>query len=101
MPQDNMLSTLQFKRLLKIGFTPLLIYLKNVQNKEPSSRSENNLRGSLVKEYEDIFQLIPAGLPPVREMAHIIPLEEGHKQPFRPIYRFNPLDIEKIKRQIT
>ena len=55
MPQDNMLSTLQFKRAVKKGCTPLLIHLKEVQNKEPSLRWENNFVGSLVKEYEDIF----------------------------------------------
>ena len=67
MPQGNMLSTLQFKRAIKKCCTPLLIYLKNVHNKEPSSRLENNLVGSLVKEYEDIFQSICARLPSERE----------------------------------
>ena len=101
MPQDNILSALQFKRAVKKGCTPLLIHLKEVQNKEPSSRLENNLIGSLMEEYEDIFQPIPAGLPPVREMAHTIPLEEGHKPPFRLIYRLIPLEIEEAKRQVT
>ena len=101
MPQDNILSALQFKRAVKKGCTPLLIHLKDVQNEEPSSRLENNLIGSLVKEYEDIFQPIPAGVPPVREMAHTIPLEEGHKPSFRPIYRLSPLEIEEAKRKIT
>ena len=36
-------------------YKPLLIYFLNVNNKKPSSRLENNLVGSLVKEYEDIF----------------------------------------------
>jgi hypothetical protein len=58
MSQDNMLSALQFKRAVKKGCTPLLIHLKDVQNKEPSSRLGNNLIGSLVKEYEDIVQPI-------------------------------------------
>jgi hypothetical protein len=101
MSQDNMLSALQFKRAVKKDCILLLIHLKDVQNEEPSSRLENNLIGSLVKEYEDIFQSKPAGLPPVREMAHTIPLEEGHKPPFRPIYRLSPLEIEEAKRQIT
>ncbi len=101
MPQDNMLSALQFKRAIKKGCTPILIHLKEVQHKEPSSRLEDDLVGSLVKEYEDIFQPIPAGLPPEREMAHTIPLEEGHKPPFRPIYRLSPLEIEEAKRQVT
>jgi hypothetical protein len=33
-------------------------------------------------------------------MAHTIPLE-GHKLPFRPIYRLSPLEVEEAKRQIT
>ena len=36
MPQDNMLSALQFKRAVKKDCTPLLILLKEVQNQEPS-----------------------------------------------------------------
>ena len=36
----------------------------------------------------------------MREMAHTIPLEDGHKLSFRPIYRFSPLEIEEAKRQI-
>ena len=82
MPQGNILSALQFKRAVKKGCTTLLIHLKNVQNKESTSTLENNLVGSLVKEYEDIFQSIHARLPPEREMAGTIPLEEGHKPPF-------------------
>ena len=54
-----------------------------------------------MKEYEDIFQPIPAGLSSEREMAHTIPLKEGHKLPFRLIYRLNLLEIEEAKRQIT
>ena len=58
MPQGNMLSTVQFKRAVNKGCTPLLIHLKNVDNKESSSRLEDNLIRFLVKEYEDTFQPI-------------------------------------------
>ena len=51
-----------------------------------------------MKEYEDIFQPIHTKLPPKREMAHT--LEEGHKPPFRPIYKLSPLEIEEARRQI-
>ena len=71
-----------------------------MQNKEPSSRLENNLVGSLVKEYDNIFQPIHGGFLPEREMAHTIPLKEGHKPPFRLIYKLNHLEIEEAKRQI-
>ena len=36
----------------------------------------------------------------MREMVHTIPLEDGHKPLFRPIYRFRPLEIEEAKRKI-
>ena len=101
MPQDNMLSTLQFKRVVKKGRIPKLVHLKNVQNKEPSSRLKNNLVGSLVKEHEDTIQPILARLSPEREMANSIPLEEGHKPVFRLIYRLNPLEVEEANRKIT
>ena len=54
----------------------------------------------MVKEYEDIFQPIHAGLLPEREMAHTISLKEGHKPPFKPIYKLSLLEIEEAKRQI-
>jgi hypothetical protein len=53
-----------------------------------------------LKEYEDIFQAIPARLPPEREMAHKIPLEEGRKPPFRSMYKLSPLELEEAKQQI-
>ena len=34
-------------------------------------------------------------------MAHTVLLEEGHKPPFRLIYRLSPLEIKEDKRQIT
>ena len=33
-------------------------------------------------------------------MAHTVLLEEGHKPPFRLIYRLSPLDIKEAKRKI-
>lgn len=65
------------------GCTPILIHLKNAHNKDASSRLENNLVGSLVKDYEDIFQAISAGLSLDIEVTHIISFREGHTPPFR------------------
>ena len=109
-PQDKILSALQFKRVVKKGCQPLLVHLKKIESGEPLENSpiefvslkvEDSFVGPLVKAYEDIFQPIPPGLPPEREIAHTIPLEEGHKPPFRPIYRLSPLEIEETKRQIA
>jgi hypothetical protein len=66
-----------------------------------SLRVEDSFVSPLVKEYEDIFQLLSLGLPPKREISHPIPLEKGHKLPFRPIYWLSPLEIEEAKRQIV
>ena len=79
---------------------------RKVTNDEASTtlisnfRLEDSFVEPLIKEYDDIFQAISLGLPPMREMAHTIPLEDGHKPPFRPIYRLSPLEIEEAKRQI-
>ena len=113
---------LQFNRAVKKGCQPLLVQLKKVtddgssgdppiQRKkvtddDPSTiltlnfRLEDSLVGPLVKEYDDIFQAIPPRLPPMREMAYTIPLEDGNKPLFRPIYRLSPLEIEEAKKQI-
>jgi hypothetical protein len=63
MPKDNMLLALQSKRAVRKDCTPILVQLNNLQNIASSSRLKNNLVGSLVNEYENIFQSIPVGLP--------------------------------------
>jgi hypothetical protein len=54
----------------------------------------------VLEEYADVFQPIPTGLPPEREMAHTIPLEPDGKPPFRPIYRLSPLELQEAKKHI-
>jgi len=34
-------------------------------------------------------------------MAYIIPLEFDGKPPFRPLYQFNPLELQEAKKAIT
>jgi hypothetical protein len=53
-----------------------------------------------LEKFEDVFDLLPSGLPPERKMAHTIPLGEGSKPPFRPIYRLSPKELEEAKRQV-
>jgi len=40
-------------------------------------------------------------LPPERNTAHTIPLEPGHKPPFRPIYRLSPVELAEVENQVT
>lgn len=37
-------------------------------------------------------------LPPVRDTAHTIPLEPGHKPPFRPIHWLSPVELAEVEK---
>jgi hypothetical protein len=52
----------------------------------------------LLEEFEDVFELLPSELPLERKFAPIIPLEDGSKPPFKPMYRLNPKELEKTKK---
>ena len=57
---------------------------------------------AIVQEYKDIFPMdLPPGLPPVR-MGHEfkIELEDDTPPIHRPIYKFSPLELEEVKKQI-
>ena len=62
---------------------------------------EDSFVGSLIKDYEDVFQPISPSLPPKRKIAYTIPLKEGHKAPIRLIYRLILLEIEEAKGKIA
>ena len=40
-------------------------------------------------------------LPPVRDIAHTIPLEPGNQPPFRPIYRLSPIELHEVEKQVS
>ena len=71
-----------------------------------TSKDENNNHAPslsvqhLLQEYPEVFEPRTT-LPPKRNIAHTIPLEQGHKPPFRPIYRLSPLELNEVERQIT
>jgi len=54
----------------------------------------------LVKEYEDVFQDPPKGLPPLRGIEHQIDFMPGVSLPNRPAYRTNPQETKEIQRQV-
>lgn len=56
----------------------------------------------LLEEYGDVFpDELPRGLPMVRQVGHTIPLVEGAKPTFRPIYRLSPKEHSEVRQQIT
>ncbi|XP_068497753.1 uncharacterized protein [Phaseolus vulgaris] len=55
---------------------------------------------NLVKEYEDVFQDPPKGLPPLRGIEHQIDFTRGVSLPNRPAYRTNPKEAKDIQEQV-
>jgi len=55
---------------------------------------------NLVKEFQDVFQDPPKGLPPLRGIEHQIDLIPGSSLPNRPAYRTNPSETREIHQQI-
>ena len=57
---------------------------------------------ALVEEYKDVFPLdLPHHLPPERDVGHSIPLMEGSKPVFRPIYRLSPAERQEVEKQVA
>ena len=77
------------------------------ENMPPSAASHNDPTlvptrdlHNLLYEFHDVFQEIPAGLPPMVGTGHTIPLEQGHRPPSRPLFRLSPAEVEEAKRQV-
>jgi hypothetical protein len=92
------LTAMQFKRSIRKGATSFLVQLTAVGDDVEDTVAAPY--ATVLEEYADVFQPIPTGLPPEREIAHIIPLEPDGKPPFRPIYTLSPLKLEEAKKQI-
>jgi len=55
---------------------------------------------NLVKEFDDVFQDPPKGLPPIRSIEHQIDFVPGASLPNRPAYMTNPTEAKEIQKQI-
>jgi len=51
----------------------------------------------LAKEFNDVFQDPPKGLPPLRGIEHQIDFISGASLPNRPAYRTNPTEAKEIQ----
>jgi hypothetical protein len=56
---------------------------------------------SLLKEYDDVFQELPEGLPPERKIAHVIPLIPGAQPVYRGVYRLTVGEKQEAERMIA
>ena len=57
---------------------------------------------SILDKYQDVFPSdLPKGLPPQRHLRLTIPLVEGAKPTFRPLYRLSPKEHEEVRKQVA
>ena len=95
-PNPHRLTAMQFKRSIRKGATSFLVQLTAVGDDVEDTVATPY--ATVLEECADVFQPIPIGLPPERELAHTISLEPDGKPPFRPIYRLSPLEMEEAKK---
>lgn len=68
---------------------------------KPGPISEADL-SALLRDFDDMMQPIPDGLPPPRETHHLIPMVDPKAKPVaRPVYRMTPKEHEEALKQIT
>jgi len=65
-----------------------------------SAKDSPTCLDNLVKEYEDVFQNPPKGLPPLRGIEHQIDFMPEVSLPNRPAYRTNPKEAKEIQQQV-
>ena len=64
-----------------------------------SDNSVQNSNDALVKEFRDVFQDTLPGLPPDRDVEHVI--DTGDADPIsRPPYKMSPLELTELRKQI-
>jgi hypothetical protein len=98
-----LLSALQVKKLLKKKKTIGQLLLVNVFSpdgtKHASGYDKPGIR-QLIEEFADIFEEIPPGLPPKRNITHSIPLIPGSKPVCKQMYRLSPSEKLEVEAKI-
>ena len=70
---------------------------------EPEHLMSKHQLQIILDRHENVFQPLPAGLPPDCDVGHTIPLqlEPGHKPPFKQPYRPSPLELAEVENQVS
>ena len=56
---------------------------------------------SIIDEYKDVFpEELSKGVPPLREVQHVIDVEPSSKPSYRPPYRLGPAEQDELEEQI-
>ena len=104
-PIVPVISHLQAVREIWKGATGFLTLISPAHEGEPQKEAHTPATtdpglASVLKEYRDVFQPLPAGLPPPRHIDHHIDLEPGSQPPFKAVYRMSPVELEEVRRQL-
>jgi hypothetical protein len=95
------ISTQQVQRAQRNGCHVLMVDVKQIDGELEAAISELDARAQpVVREFADVFQTLPPGLPPDRGIAHTIPLIDGSQPVFSPMYRYSPAELAEIKSQL-
>lgn len=105
-----LLSAMQAKRAMRDCNRSWLVQVRAaapdgrlaaVGSTAPDVVPESKLR-SLLAEFQDVFPPdLPDGLPPERNVAHVIPLEPGARPIYRPMYRLTMREKEEVEKQVA
>ncbi|XP_068503607.1 uncharacterized protein [Phaseolus vulgaris] len=83
-----------------VAHNPIFLVIPRPLKLEPLVDSPHCL-DNLVKEFQDVFQDPPKGLPPLRGIEHQIDLILGSSLPNRPAYKTNPSETKEIRQQVN
>jgi len=93
-----LMSTQQVKKVI-VAQKPIFLAISRIIDCE-SAKDSPMCSDNLVKEYEDVFQDPPNGLPPLRLIEHQIDFMPEVSLPNRPAYRINPKEAKEIQQQV-
>ena len=103
----HLLSYLQLKRAVRKGdplFWAVLRPASEANGNEEASDLDMTLIPAqaqyLLKDFADVFQTPPPGLPPKRAVDHKIELVPGAEPPSRPTYKMSYKELDELKSQL-
>jgi len=99
-----LLGAVQVQKLQRQGCVRSFMIQVSDSNLNPGNKHESASPSpeiqKIIHDFQDLTQPRET-LPPVRDTAHTIPLEPGHKPPFRPIYRLSPVELAEVEKQVS
>ena len=109
-PTISTISATQLKRELRKGKTTYLALISEIQE-DTASDIKADIDGpsvewkvrlnTVLEKHQPLFQPLPKGLPPERDVDHHIDLEPGARPPYLPTYHMSPLELAELKKQLT